>query len=241
MEISCSSLMAAMDNIWFYQIVLLPQPISPTTCSKPGLQSSNLTDVSDHTGEDSVSIDSSTSSITSQDDPKTVLEEVKAVVITETEIPSRLSLKSNQSQSIPTLLPKHTPRTSLTYTIDNGQRLQSIFKCKILRDLEQLELKGFMDLGFEFEKERLSPRTINVIPGLKRIGKQTTSSKTSNVNENQQPVVKVEPYLSDAWSVKKPNSPLLRLRMARVSTSQDMKECLKLWARTVVSSVVSVQ
>ncbi|KAH9614150.1 hypothetical protein KSS87_011158 [Heliosperma pusillum] len=255
MEISCSSLLASIDNLWFYQIVLLPEPIS-ATYSKPALPSSNLAQVSDHSEKESVSIDSFTGSVTSQDDPRTELEEEKAVGNAEREIPTRLSLKSNNGQSKSPFPPKHTLRKSLNYSIDNGQRLQSFLNCKILRDLEQLELKGFMDLGFEFKSDGLSPRTMNMIPGLKRlgIGKQTNC----NVNENQETstvlddeenevekekrrVVKVKPYLSDAWLVKQPNSPLLRLKMARVSTAQDMKECLKLWARTVVSSVISVQ
>ncbi|CAO2839544.1 unnamed protein product [Amaranthus hypochondriacus] len=159
---------------------------------------------------------------------------------------------------------------------NRDKKLQRFRSCSILHDLEQEELKGFMDLGFRFEKDQLSPRTLTVIPALQRLGVGGYAHEgtlhhhqQSNIpHENRvcmrecdgqsiliHDLLKKEcfeegksieiddklPYLSEAWMVKKPNSPLLRLKMARVSRAQDMKKCLKLWARTVASSIQSQQ
>nr|GMC89056.1 conserved hypothetical protein [Ipomoea batatas] len=48
---------------------------------------------------------------------------------------------------------------------------------------------------------------------------------------------RVRPYLSDAWLIKSPNSPLLNLRMPRASASGDIKRHLRHWAKTVATVV----
>ncbi|KAL9239300.1 hypothetical protein vseg_013636 [Gypsophila vaccaria] len=249
-----ASLLVAMDDLWFYQIVLVDEPVYPI-CSKSAVQSSILTGVSDHSEEDNVSTstDSFTSSNTSQDDDRNEFEDEKALERTQSERPATLRTMSNKSESKSQFRSKHRQRNSQSYPSDKHRNLHTFLNGKALRDLEQLELKGFADLGFEFKQDQHSPRTLTMIPGLKRLGEQTktdindqnqtaiTPSKGKENEVGEEKNVVKKPYLSDAWSVKKPNSPLLRLRMARVSTAQDMKKCLKLWARTVATSIGSVQ
>ncbi|OIT36349.1 PREDICTED: uncharacterized protein LOC109242149 [Nicotiana attenuata] len=46
------------------------------------------------------------------------------------------------------------------------------------------------------------------------------------------------PYLSEAWLVKKPDSPLLNIRVPRISAATDLKEHLRYWAKTVATVVL---
>nr|GLL24852.1 hypothetical protein PISMIDRAFT_439235 [Ipomoea trifida] len=48
---------------------------------------------------------------------------------------------------------------------------------------------------------------------------------------------RVRPYLSYAWLIKSPNSPLLNLRMPRASAAGDIKRHLRHWAKTVATVV----
>ncbi|RVW39802.1 hypothetical protein CK203_074598 [Vitis vinifera] len=57
-----------------------------------------------------------------------------------------------------------------------------------LQELEELELeevKGFMDLGFKFKREHLSPRMITVIPGLQRLGGYNNEQETELSDSTQ--------------------------------------------------------
>lgn len=84
-----------------------------------------------------------------------------------------------------------------------------------------------------------------LIPGLQRLdadkNKQDYSSEfsgnTDDLEDDEEKGV-MRPYLSEAWLIKRPDSPLLNLRIpTRVSTTADMKKHLKSWARTVASAV----
>lgn len=124
---------------------------------------------------------------------------------------------------------------------------------KSLGELELEEVKGFMDLGFVFKKENLSRSMISLIPGLQRIDAYKTEEKDSRdsfafTNNTHEDVEDEEdkdeerkgimrPYLSEAWLIKRPDSPLLSLRIPRVCTTEDMKKQLKCWARTVASVI----
>ncbi|XP_009784159.1 uncharacterized protein LOC107831488 [Nicotiana tabacum] len=48
----------------------------------------------------------------------------------------------------------------------------------------------------------------------------------------------VRPYLSEAWLIKKPDSPLLNMRVPRISAATDMKKHLRYWAKTVATVVL---
>lgn len=125
-----------------------------------------------------------------------------------------------------------------------------------LGELELEELKGLMDLGFTFKKENINPRMMSLVPGLQRlrVGAHSNNKKTQNSSDDDDDVeelankddggddeVEVEvtrPYLSEAWLIKRPDSPLLNLRLpTRVSSAADMKKHLKSWARTVASEI----
>ncbi|KAL4187664.1 hypothetical protein AMTRI_Chr09g40150 [Amborella trichopoda] len=80
-----------------------------------------------------------------------------------------------------------------------------------------------MDLGFIFEESELSPRMKSIIP---------KNEKQEEENKNIS-----RPYLSEAWSVRKPESTLIQWKMPELSQGMDMKEHLKLWAHNVASTV----
>lgn len=131
-----------------------------------------------------------------------------------------------------------------------AQKLQKSMSCRSLGELELEEVKGFIDLGFTFKKEHLSPRMMSLVPGLQRLG-VSNSKKLRNKyddfaeievapNEDKDDEKEGEvmrPYLSEAWLIKRPDSPLLNLRLPRVSAAADMKKHLKFWARTVASEI----
>lgn len=132
-----------------------------------------------------------------------------------------------------------------------AQKLQKSMSCRSLGELELEEVKGFMDLGFTFKKEHLSPRMMSLVPGLQRLG-VSNSKKLRNKNDDSAEIEVapnedkddekggevMRPYLSEAWLIKRPDSPLLNLRLPRVSAAADMKKHLKFWARTVASEVL---
>ncbi|GLJ25300.1 hypothetical protein SUGI_0484280 [Cryptomeria japonica] len=70
-------------------------------------------------------------------------------------------------------------------------------------DVEFQEIRGFVHLGFQFNKEQLSPRLVNVVPGLKHL------------------------IITTQESLASPNG----------EKGQVMKEHLKLWARSVASTL----
>uniref|UniRef100_A0A3Q7IN70 Uncharacterized protein n=2 Tax=Solanum lycopersicum TaxID=4081 RepID=A0A3Q7IN70_SOLLC len=110
---------------------------------------------------------------------------------------------------------------------------------KSFGDLELEELRGFMDLGFTFRKEHISKRMINVIPGLQRreiVICECEDTKAIVAEEEDKREI-VRPYLSEAWLIKRPNSPLLNMRIPRISAPSDMKKHLRYWAKTVATVV----
>lgn len=131
----------------------------------------------------------------------------------------------------------------------SSMKLQKSMSCRSLKELELEEVKGFMDLGFIFKKEHISPRMITVVPGLLRLGLLKNKHNTKVINskapedyekhkereEQEDEKGIIRPYLSEAWLIKRPNSPLLNLTLPRVSEAADMKKHLKFWARTVAS------
>ncbi|KAL2229407.1 UNVERIFIED_CONTAM: hypothetical protein Sindi_1920400 [Sesamum indicum] len=148
------------------------------------------------------------------------------------------------------------PVSARKQSVSSAGRLQKSMSCKSLAELELEEVKGFMDLGFTFKKENMSQRVMNLVPGLQRIESCNKTSKDkddsswdgfgfthddhtdNNVEEkNETMMMMMRPYLSEAWLMKTPDSPLLNLRIPRVSTTEDMKKHLKDWARTVASAI----
>ncbi|CAI9759991.1 unnamed protein product [Fraxinus pennsylvanica] len=105
---------------------------------------------------------------------------------------------------------------------------------KSLSELEFKELKGFMDLGFEFtEKDKSSSCLVSIIPGLQHWGE-------IDVNENNWEKVS-RPYLSESWGVlnqRKAHSPLMKWEtLGSVHDEINMKDQLRVWAQSVASTV----
>lgn len=90
---------------------------------------------------------------------------------------------------------------------------------------------------------------MSLLPGLQRLGRRG-SNKGDKAAARDDEVVEDEdeesksgastisrPYLSEAWLIRKPNSPLLNLRVPKLSAASEMKKHLRLWAKTVASEI----
>ncbi|KAG9453459.1 hypothetical protein H6P81_006363 [Aristolochia fimbriata] len=104
--------------------------------------------------------------------------------------------------------------------------LPKMSSCKSFAELEREEIKGFMDLGFVFKEDQVTDRVMSVIPGLSKLG------------ENKKVITR--PYLSEAWLINRPNSPLLNLKIPPISAASgaDMKKHLRFWAKTVADELL---
>ncbi|XP_060190324.1 uncharacterized protein LOC132619434 [Lycium barbarum] len=111
---------------------------------------------------------------------------------------------------------------------------------KSLSELEFDELKGFMDLGFEFSDKDKDSNLVSIIPGLKRLGRENERG-FEEINESGIS----RPHLSEAWGVweeKKSlggkKNPLKSLRIkSDFGNEMEIKDQLKFWAHTVASTV----
>ncbi|CAA0829747.1 Unknown protein [Striga hermonthica] len=111
--------------------------------------------------------------------------------------------------------------------------LQKTTSLKSLEELELEEVKGFKDLGFNFEGERLSKRLVRLIPGLQRIdgggGAAAVDEEDSDDDEIEEESsgVVMRPYLSEAWLLKSSGGYDCAPPLAsRVCTAVDMKRRL---------------
>ncbi|KAL5730062.1 hypothetical protein ACHQM5_002935 [Ranunculus cassubicifolius] len=237
------NILLVMDCLWFHQAVLFTEPIS-LPIVKPSLtppqqnSQTSLESLSDLSSTPPIDDESSVSSDTSPTISKANSMEGDSEVDDDLEPsykrPSRLSLASitTRSQSLSPSTQKISRRN--LRSMDEQSPLKQTMSCKTLMELEFEEVKGFMDLGFKFKKEKLSPRMMKVLPGLQRLD-EYKEGKVEDLNGKKQ--ARRQPYLSEAWLINRPDSPLLSWRVPRVSTSNDMKKHLKSWARTVASSI----
>ncbi|XP_009591632.1 uncharacterized protein [Nicotiana tomentosiformis] len=114
---------------------------------------------------------------------------------------------------------------------------------KSLSELEYEELKGFMDLGFDFSEDDVNSSLVEIIPGLQKLSKNRSNDDQEKVNfveKSHQYSRAIRPYLSEAWEVlekrKRMNS-LMNWKVPATSNEIDIKHSLKWWAHTVASSV----
>ncbi|KAH6755892.1 hypothetical protein C2S53_007149 [Perilla frutescens var. hirtella] len=152
---------------------------------------------------------------------------------------SRLHLVSRKTRSRPSSPKSANKQSGNLGRVDFLERgVQKTVSCKSLGDLELDEVKGFMDLGFVFKKENLSSHMISLIPGLQRI-KAYNSDRDEGEDENKEKRRKMKPYMSEAWLVRRLDSPLITsLRISRVCNDSDqVKKQLKNWARTVAAAI----
>ncbi|CAK7342992.1 unnamed protein product [Dovyalis caffra] len=262
-------LLGVMDRLWFHDIILFSEPASaPKTLKQPQLvRTESPTCPSSSTTPSDEEFLSSTSvplledvQISPAESPTTTLlddysneeEDEEDKDINKKERLRRLNLTTSRAHSHPSL-PSTQNRPKIFRRSGSLTILPKSMSCRSLGELELEEVKGFVDLGFIFKKEYLSPRMMRVVPGLQRLGlfykhQQNTNLRDSEeVAEDHDGLIReaeedkengiIRPYLSEAWLIKRPDSPLLNLRVPRVSTAADMKKHLKFWARTVASEI----
>ncbi|KDP29097.1 hypothetical protein JCGZ_16486 [Jatropha curcas] len=252
-------LFGLMDRLWFHQIILysesstvpktLKQQIPLLTGSLVELPIPSSFSLGTSTQEE-ISIPSPPITLELKKDnylgDKEEKEEDKVVYEKERQTRSNLSTNRACSQSFSPSNKNRQPksiRNSISFS-----KLKKSMSCRSLGELEMEEVKGFLDLGFIFKKENVSARMITVVPGLLRLGlcQNDKNYNTKIINNEEEDEVRDEkeeekeimrPYLSEAWIIKRPDSPLLNLRLPRVYAAADMKKHLKFWARTVASVI----
>ncbi|KAJ3694487.1 hypothetical protein LUZ60_009967 [Juncus effusus] len=103
-------------------------------------------------------------------------------------------------------------------------------KWKSSSDLESIEVQGFKDLGFVFDKEDLKESLATVIPGLR----EKKEKETEEEGEEEGKITR--PYLSEAWNVKRTlTTPSFKLMEKR--SADEIKDQLRFWARAVACNV----
>lgn len=110
-----------------------------------------------------------------------------------------------------------------------------------LSELELEELKGFMDLGFEFSEEDKNSNLVTIVPGLQKWGKreEVDEKVEKNSTSKQRDIVYERPYLSEAWQIlekRKMKRKLLKWRFPAMNNDMNMKDNLRFWAQTVAST-----
>ncbi|KAF7143768.1 hypothetical protein RHSIM_Rhsim05G0184000 [Rhododendron simsii] len=255
------SLLEAMDCLWFHQVVVLSVPsllVIHKTLQTPVPTSDTLTYSSSNTSQLSLpgeDISSAASSFTtpSEDDcsdQQEIVEnkEAKQNPKQPTRLNTIITTKSRAHSSSSPSNRSHRKKRLRSYT-GSVRRLEKTMSCKTLEELELEEVKGFIDLGFEFKKENLSPRMLSVVPGLQRFGSwdvdhdeerngtaQDCDHEIIEEGEEEERGV-MRPYLSEAWIENRPEWGFANIRLPRVSAAGDMKKLIRCWARTVASVI----
>ncbi|MCD9643803.1 hypothetical protein HAX54_031649 [Datura stramonium] len=108
-------------------------------------------------------------------------------------------------------------------------------------DLELEELKGFMDLGFEFSEEDKNSSLVTIVPGLQKWGNRAVVGEevAENSSCKKREFVHKRPYLSEAWEIlekRKLSRKLLKWRFPAMNNDMNMKDNLRFWAQTVAST-----
>ncbi|MED6160991.1 hypothetical protein PIB30_056492 [Stylosanthes scabra] len=266
-----------MDRLWFQQIILFSKP-SAKPAPKPEKEKhvliteslsslssifslSPLPDVGSETStNESLSSEKQASSESIPDEAlpggSTINKNKKErMKVLSNRIRSHSSSPSSQHRHHRRFIRKHAATTTFG---GGSNKLEKSMSCRTLRELELDEVKGFMDLGFIFKKETLSPWMMSVVPGLQRLGllqdqnveevKQHTQHQQLDENgekeesddeeEDEKRVNNImRPYLSEAWLIKRPDSPLLTLKIPKTCSASNMKKHLRFWAKTVASEI----
>ncbi|XP_030516972.2 uncharacterized protein LOC115730491 [Rhodamnia argentea] len=238
-----------MDRLWFHQIIFFSDPISLLCGSKtlhphnshtviqcqpssmpelppPDTGLRSKAEESPLAGRSCSSLDPSYSSMDDTNKSEEAEEEIRPTRVT-----NLTASRARRSHSSSPSTHKRPGKQS-----SEAKKLYKSMSCRNFEDLEMKEVKGFMDLGFIFEEEHLSPRMVSIVPGLQRLGPDTSIRKNANKEEEGKREI-MRPYLSEAWLIRRPDSPLLNLRVPRVYTASNMKKHLRLWARTVASAI----
>ncbi|KAK4377689.1 hypothetical protein RND71_003985 [Anisodus tanguticus] len=245
-------LLGVMDRLWFHQIILFSKTPSVSflkTLEKPLPIQDSLTCSPKKQCQEFSSVESESTLLQDICEKEEAIE--KGSSTPPNERPTRLNLVKtrNRSHSSSPATDKRYSRTD-RYLKDSGSRV--LEKTMSLGELELEEIKGFMDVGFIFRKEHIRKRMISVVPGLQRLEvvlsegeeKICEDSEAISINgivseeEEDDKREIARPYLSEAWLIKIPDSPLLNLRIPKVSAATDMKKHLRYWAKTVATVVL---
>ncbi|XP_004243270.1 uncharacterized protein [Solanum lycopersicum] len=136
---------------------------------------------------------------------------------------------------------KSSPEAAVKNRANCRSRKKKSNNSKSLSELEFEELKGFMDLGFEFSEKDKDSNLVSIIPGLKRLGMENERG----FDENDESGVS-RPHLSEAWGVWeeqkkmedwKKNSLKIWKFDSDFGNEMEIKHQLKFWAHTVASTV----
>ncbi|KAH7657748.1 Formin homology 2 domain (FH2 domain)-containing protein [Dioscorea alata] len=229
------SLLSLFDTLWFYHPILFhnpppPSPPPPAPAPEP-IHIKVVQRIRSHrrslSDEQLLHIPSPSTATNSHSKLQTILSGKESTV-----------LQENTSIEI-----KKTGNNNNKYSKRRLYRRRGSSSTKSLSDLEFEELKGFMDLGFTFSNAETDPRLMSIVPGLRRrvacsddekFESERHGSDDDDDEEGGRGVVR--PYLSEAWEVEEER----RLRNWKIPASVegvDMKDCLRLWAQAVASTV----
>uniref|UniRef100_A0A6N2LCB2 DUF1685 domain-containing protein n=1 Tax=Salix viminalis TaxID=40686 RepID=A0A6N2LCB2_SALVM len=248
-------LLGVMDRLWFHKIILFSEPTTaPKTLRKPQLMTTKSLSCPPSSSI-SLATPPNEEFLSSSSVP---LHEDQQISPAESPTTSPLDIDSgNEEEEEDKDFNQKERRNEIDSYREKNSRSGSLailpesMSYKSFGELELEEVKGFVDLGFIFKKEHLSPRMMSVVPGLQRLGlyqnRQNIYLRDSNVAGDHDELIRKQeededryiarPYLSESWLIKRPDSPLLNLRVPRVSVAADMKKHLKFWARTVASEI----
>ncbi|KAG6403748.1 hypothetical protein SASPL_135978 [Salvia splendens] len=208
----------AMDHLWFHQIVISSKP--------PNYSSKHISQISVTIPNQQIPSSSSavaSSQVASKRQESDHVEETSTTSTPRCEDrAAKLYLVSTKTRP-PRSLQKQCSRTSMRKALSSA-------------DLELEEVRGFMDLGFDFKEHNLSRHMISLIPGLQRI-KSHEQDLGSRIDVDEEKNGKfMRPYWSESWLVKMLDSPLiLSLRIS--DDSDKVKKHLKDWARMVAATI----
>ncbi|XP_039144012.1 uncharacterized protein LOC120281187 [Dioscorea cayenensis subsp. rotundata] len=227
------SLLSLFDTLWFYHPILFHNPPPPPPPPAPAPEPipikvvqrirSHRRSLSD---EQLLHIPSSSTATNSHSKLQTILSGKESTVLQEnTSIEIKKTGNNNNN--------KHSKRRLY--------RRRGSSSTKSLSDLEFEELKGFMDLGFTFSDAETDPRLMSIVPGLRRrvaCDDEKFESERHGCDDDDEEGGGgvVRPYLSEAWEVEEER----RLRNWKIPApveGVDMKDCLRLWAQAVASTV----
>ncbi|OIT33831.1 PREDICTED: uncharacterized protein LOC109205508 [Nicotiana attenuata] len=224
-------LLNLFNSYWFESEILKPkQPFSATTSktkSNPNLESNEqileqpkLSKVPTFMvrSQSDQCLSSKDSSFHSENSPKSVLVEPKLEPIL-----SGKEYNEFQCSSKPGVKCKESYRRRKKNS-------------KSLSELEFEELKGFMDLGFEFSDKDKESSLVSILPGLRRLGRENEE----NIRFEELEAAVSRPHLSEAWGVweKKKKNLLKSWKINPVfGNEMEIKDQLRFWAHTVASTV----
>ena len=114
----------------------------------------------------------------------------------------------------------------------NRNKHRSLERSMSLKTLSDVEVQGFQDLGFTFDKQDLSPSVVSKLASL-RI-KEEGEEEGEEVGGKG----KRSPSLSEAWNATQWGySPPIPKLVDTKRSAEDMKAQIKFWARAVASNV----